>query len=576
MLNRWRQSDEPGTTQGRRVGFHLAVKLALGLVLATVAFLSVLGYVNLRLQRRHAEEIVLQSAERVSDVIRRSTHYQMLRNDRDALYETIRTLGSEPGIRRIRIFNEYGQISFSTDPAEVGTVVDKQAESCYACHAQEEKMGRPLERLPRLDRSRIFTDADGRRVLGVIRPIENEASCSNGACHAHPPDRRILGVIDADLDLDAVDAQLAAQQWQLGAATVLAVVLLSGVCIVLIWQVVHKPVRELTTGIHKVARGDLDSRLEVRSRDELGDLAESFNQMTADLSRARTELTGWAHTLEDRVEQKTRELKRAHEHVLQSEKMASIGKLAAVVAHEINNPLAGILTYSKLLRKWLAREEVAAQLDPSRRKEILDSLELIQSESRRCGEIVRNLLSFARAAPMHLEWANLCAVVDRVVRLVQHQADLAGTQIRVEIPADLPAVHCDPNAVQQVLLALVMNALDALPHGGNIWLRGRGAPSPGGGPGEMVLEVADDGAGIPADVLPHMFEPFFTTKERGHGVGLGLAVSRSIVERHGGRIEVQSEPGRGTTFTVTLPLDSQPPENEILQARQEVATTPGR
>jgi two-component system NtrC family sensor kinase len=271
--------------------------------------------------------------------------------------------------------------------------------------------------------------------------------------------------------------------------------------------------------------------------------------MTADLSEARAELTAWARTLEERVELKKSELKRAHEAVLQSEKMASIGKLAAVVAHEINNPLAGILTYTKLLRKWLERGE----WDAARHQEVRSSLELIEAESRRCGDIVKNLLTFARATPMNLERADLNAVVDRVVRLVRHQVELANIQLQCALDPKLPTVRCDPSAVEQVILALVMNAIEAMPRGGNLWLRSilRAEAN------QVQLQVKDDGVGIRPEVLAHLFEPFFTTKERGRGVGLGLAISRSIVEQHGGQIEVASELGNGTTFTVRLPLNGE-------------------
>jgi two-component system NtrC family sensor kinase len=526
------------------IKLSLGFKLALSLVVTLALFFLVFGYLNLRLQRQHSEAMVLESADRISDVIRRSTHFQMLRNDREALYHQIHTLGSEPGIRRIRIFNEHGRISFSTDPHEVGTYVDQQAEACYACHAQQE----PLTKLDRPDRARIFTDASGERVLGVIRPIENEPACSNAACHAHPPERRILGVIDADLSLATVDARLAEQQAQLVGFTVAAVALLAGLSVIFIWTVVHRPVKELIAGTQRVAEGRLDQPLAVRAQDELGELAASFNRMVADLAHAREELTAWNRLLEERVAAKSQELARAHQQMLHVEKMASVGKLAAVVAHEINNPLSGILTYSKLLRRWLA----AAELSAERRAEVESALELIERESRRCGEIVRNLLMFSRTAPMNLEWTNLNAVLERSVRLVRHQLELSGIQLRLEPAAEVPPVHCDPAQLEQVLLALVVNAIEAMPRGGTLTLRTRHRPEAGA----AVIEVADDGVGIPADILPQIFEPFFSTKEGGHSTGLGLAVSRSIIERHHGRIEVDSAPGRGTTFTITLPLDS--------------------
>jgi two-component system NtrC family sensor kinase len=534
-------------TLGTQIRFSLSFKLIVCLVVSLAALFSLFGFVNLRLQRQHSEDLVLHSADRVSDIILRSTRYQMLRNDREALYQVISTIGSEPGIRRVRIFNEEGRISFSTDASEVNTFVDKRAEACYGCHAQEQ----PLTKLDRPDRARIFTEPNGQRVLGVIRPIENEPTCSNASCHAHPPQRRILGVIDADLSLATVDKQLAEHQKQLVRFTALAFVVISLVSVAFVFVVVRRPVRELTAGTQRLAEGDLEHRLPVRASDELGELAASFNKMAADLARAHDELTSWNRMLEERVEQKTGELKRAHEHVLQVEKMASIGKLAAIVAHEINNPLSGILTYTKLMKKWLGR----TPWDDARREEVRSSLDLIETESRRCSDIVKNLLIFARARPMNLEWTSLNTILERCVKLVGHQLALSNIQLNSELENELPAVQCDPSQVEQVLLALMMNAIEAMPRGGNLWLRTRPVAVNGD---SVEVQVQDDGVGIAAEVLPHLFEPFFTTKERGHGVGLGLAISRGIIDRHHGRIDVQSEVGRGTTFTILLPISSLP------------------
>jgi len=534
-----------------RLGAGLAVKLAVCLVVSTGALFALFGYWNLRLQRQHSEDMVLQSADRISDVIQRSTRYQMLRNDREALYESIRTIGTEPGIRRVRIFNEEGRISFSTDPAEINTLVDKQAEACFACHAQQA----PLTRLDRPDRARIFHDAAGRRTLGLIRPIENEPACANAACHAHPPERRILGVIDTDLSLDTVDTQLAERQRQLAGFTLLAMVLASLVSVAFVWAVVHRPVKELKAGTQAMAAGDLDHRLEVRSADELGELAASFNKMAADLSRAHQELTGWARTLEDRVEQKTAELQQAHTHLVRSEKMAALGKLAATIAHEVNNPLAGILTYSRLCLKQLDSHEVT----PEKRAEVLEQLHIIERESRRCGDIMRNLLSFARQTPPRREPAELNALVEHTLALVRHELELRGIELETRLADGLPPLACDANQVQQVLLALAVNALEAMPRGGRLVVKTRAAS-------ESVLEVRvrDTGVGIPREALPHIFEPFFTTKEDQHRTGLGLAVARSIVEQHGGSLEVASTPGQGTEFTVRLPL--QPAEEPLAAA----------
>jgi len=535
--------DSGPTRRWSRLGNTLSARLILLLLAGMVVIFALLGYLNIRLHRQNLEEAALLSAERMSDVAIRATTYHMLRNDRVALYQSISTMASEPGVVRIRIFNQEGKISFSSDAAEVNTYVDKKAEACYACHAQAQ----PLAKLNRPDRFRIFKP-NGARVLGIITPIENQPSCSSAECHAHPAEQQVLGVLDTNVSLARADANLRASSLRMGAYTLVAMVLIAMLTGIFVWRMVHIPVKKLTAGTECLAHGQLGYQLDIVSRDELGELALSFNQMSRQLREAREEADAWAQTLEARVEDKTRELKHAHEQVMQSEKMASIGKLAATVAHEVNNPLAGILTYAKLLRKWLDRDG----WDSKRRDEVRGSLELIESESRRCGDIVRNLLTFSRSAPMNLQWADLNQVVDRCVRLMQHQAELNNVQLQSQLAEDLPQVQCDPAQIEQLLLALMINAGEAMPHGGNLWVRSRMVPEIGA----VQLEVQDDGVGIPESILPNLFEPFFTTKEKGHGVGLGLAISKGIVERHRGRIDVDSKPGQGTKFTITLPVDA--------------------
>jgi two-component system NtrC family sensor kinase len=530
-----------------RLTSSLSAKLITLLLVLMVGIFGLLGYLNIRLHRQHLETSVLGSAERVSDVIKRSTTYYMLRNDRDGLYQMMETIADEPGMVKVRIFDKDGRVSYSTDSAEVSHVVDKRAEACYGCHAQSQ----PMARLNRPDRFRIYRNGGGHRVLGIITPIENQPACSNAACHAHPASQQILGVLDTNISLAKTDAQLAASTRSMLVYTAGAMLIVALLSWIFVWRVVGEPIKALKSGTERLSQGDLGYQLQVQSHDEVGDLANSFNGMSLQLRSANEEIVAWARTLEDRVDQKTRELKRAHDHMLHVEKMASIGKMAAVVAHEINNPLSGILTYAKLLRKWLDRGET----EGDKHEEAMQCLELIAVESRRCGDLVKNLLTFSRTAPMNVETTDLNAVMDRSVRLVQHQLELNGVQLQIDLANDLPRVQCDPAQIEQVVLALVMNAIDAMPRGGNLWLRTRMNESRD----EVEIQVRDDGIGIPADILPQLFEPFLTTKESGHGVGLGLAISRGIIERHNGHIEVQSEAGKGTTFTITLPLEAGSP-----------------
>lgn len=520
----------------------ISAKLMVSIFIAMLYIFALLGYFSIRLHRKHLEAAALISAEQQSEVLRRSASHYMLNNDRDGLYEMMANMADQPGIVRVRIMNSEGVISYSTLPSEVGGAVNKDAEACYGCHEQS----KPLALLKRSDRFRVYHN-DKSRVLGVITPIENQAACSNAACHAHPASVQILGVLDTNLSLEKVDISLAQERRAMLTYTgvaLLLVVVLSGV---FIWFVVRNPLRELKAGTERVAKGELGFHIPVKSNDEIGDLAQSFNQMSSRLQLAQAEITAWARTLEDRVDEKTRELTQAHQHMLQVEKMATIGKMAAVVAHEINNPLSGILTYSRVVKRWIQNNFSSAP----RTQEMSGSLDLIASESKRCGELVKNLLSFSRVTPMNLEWCELNQVIDRCIRLVQHKMDMATIQLNLKLGDELPHVRCDPNQIEQVVLAMVINAIDAMPQGGNLWITTRQVSA-----SAIELTIRDDGMGIPDEHLTHIFEPFYTTKEAG-GSGLGLAISQNIVERHGGSIAVHSVAGQGTTFTILLPVDSQ-------------------
>ncbi len=521
---------------------HVSTKLLVLLLICLACGSAVLGYVNIRLHRHDLDEVSLEQAIEISDFVRDNTSRSMMANDREGLHEAIQAIGNHREIERIRIINKGGQVAFSSNSREAGIIIPMGNPQCIACH---QGSGTPTLR----NRFRIYEaqDQDGRhRVLGVITPIVNTPECSNADCHAHPATQQILGILDTGLSLKQADASLAQSSlW------VVMLLLCGGACVALfVWiairTVLHAPLARLREGTEHLAQGELGYQIEVESADELGALAIAFNSMSSQLQAAQREITSWAHTLEHRVEQKTSELQNTQHQILQVERMIAIGKMSAVVAHEINNPLAGILTYAKLLKRWLER----GLTGEDQKREAIESLELIASESKRCGELLQNLLSFSRTAPMNLSLSDLNMVIARTIRLAEHKAEMSGVLLQVDLDRNLPPLQCDSAQMEQVALAMVINAIDAMPHGGNLWVSTRKLPD-----GDQIeLQVRDDGVGIPPEILPQIFDPFTTTKEVGKGVGLGLAVSKGIVERHGGHIEVASELGVGTTFRIILPL----------------------
>jgi len=502
---------------------------------------GLLGYLNIQLHRKHLERAAEDEAARMSSIILRNTSYYMLRNERDGLYHIITELAGEPGVLRIRIINEEGRINYSSDPAEIGRQADPNPNSGVFSQVLGLQSEVPFAARQAI---RTYRLASGERALAIINPISNAPQCSSSECHAHPAAIKTLGFLDMNVSLATTEKAVAESRHLVWLYTILAIL---GVAILnagFVRHTLHGPLSALMQGTEHLGAGDLGYQIKLNStQGELTELAKSFNTMSQQLQEARKEINAWTHTLEERVEQKTSELTGAHEEMSRVERMASIGKLAAVVAHEINNPLAGILTYAKLLKKRAAKE-------PTVNIENVEMLELIESESRRCGEIVRNLMTFGRPSSMNYEPADLNGVIDRCVRLVRHQLELKNIELRLNLARDLASVRCDPGQIEQVVLALVMNAIDAMPNGGTLTFVTHKAP----GGTDVQVEVGDDGVGMPPEILKNMFEPFFTTKERGRGLGLGLAISRQIVERHQGRIEVKSELGRGTLFTITLPM----------------------
>jgi two-component system NtrC family sensor kinase len=508
------------------------------------------GAWNLSLQREHLTSLLRMNAERYAEVIRSSTREAMLRNHPEEVQRIIETIASQQPIERIRVFDKQGQISTSSYGQEVGTLVDTDAEQCFACHQRDE----PLDRLEQEERMRIFRNTDGVRVMGIISPIRNEPECTNAACHAHPASKTVLGVLDVQLSLAPVDADVAASERQMVAGLVTTAVSILALVGLLAWRMVLRPVRRLTRAASLVAAGDLATRVPVTSSDEIGELSESWNTMVGELEKARGELQDWGHTLEKRVKEKTEELERTHHRMMLVEKMASLGKLAAVVAHEINNPLTGIGTYARLLQRKLSSDGKGSE--PANGGETQKVLKLIDEESARCGNIVKNLLLFSRTPGARFSEEELPPLLDRCIMLVQHRAQLEEIEIRLEAEPSLPKIECDPSQVQQMILALVMNALEATPSGGHVTISARTHEEDAG----LVVQVADSGRGIRPEDLDQIFEPFFSTKEEVTQVGLGLSVVYGIVNRHHGTIEVQSEPGAGTTFTMFLP-SIQPKDN---------------
>ena len=304
---------------GRKIGF----KLTFGVILTVLIAIVIFAFFNIQSETKSLLSEVERHANQLSDAVKSDTEYDMLHNDRERIHESIRRIGQQESIDRIRVFNKSGEIIYSSDSAEIGKMVDKRAESCYRCHSA----GKPLEHLEQRERTRVYRPhPQSSRLLGIINPIYNAPSCWTAACHAHPETQTVLGVLDVNIPLTEVDRNIRRSQWAVVIFAVSAIVILSLIVGFLVRWWIDRPVQELLTGMRHVSGGNLAHRVNVNSDDELGMLARSFNNMTENLAEARLQL-------------------------FPSDKLASLGRLAAGVAHEINNPLTAVLTYSSYLQK---------------------------------------------------------------------------------------------------------------------------------------------------------------------------------------------------------------------------------
>ena len=521
-----------------KVGLYLAFALTLALLLFTLLVV------------RHQRDQLLQEATsrvtQLSEMITRSTRFAMLQNQPYYVHRIIQDVGSHKSIDRIRIFSKEGQIIDSTYAPEIGLKVDQKTEGCIRCH----RTTKPLEQISGNEKARIFSTADGKRLLGSMEVIRNEPSCHTATCHQHTKDQSVLGVLDIVYSLDEIDRSMRQN------VIIIAVLSLGFVTIALlsinffVRRLIYVPLRDLESGAKRLSSGNLEQPIPVRSEDEFGELAASFNAMTAALRNSRQELREWGRTLEEKVESRTRELRIAEAEAARGEKLASVGLLAAGIAHELNNPLTGILTFSHLLRKKMPDGSPDAE-----------DLDLVIRETKRCAVIIRRLLDFAREKAPEKKFCDFNQIVEDTVRIIQRPAHLRDIEITMDLDRDLPPVWVDADQMKQVIMNMLVNAQHAIEEKGSIAIRSRrvpeaGSTGPDARPVPMIeLSIIDTGCGIPERNLKRIFDPFFTSKELGKGTGLGLSVSHGIVSAHGGSIKVESTVGEGSTFRVYLPVD---------------------
>jgi len=516
--------------------FSLIQKLTILTGTVVVLFMTLFAWVNINNLQKLLVNNTIRDLDNLASTIIRMTHHQMLVDNRVVVYQMINEVANRPGIERIRMINRNGVIVHSTATDEIGQLLDQKAAHCNLCH----KPGQTLVRPPLLERSRFFTLPNGKQVMGLAKAVQNEQSCSTAACHAHAGSTKVLGVVDIIVSLDVLKADLASYRNRIILLTVLLIILLGASLTFFTLHLVNRPVNELLRHTARLAQGQLDCEMTPTSNDELGELMRAFQLMTSNLRQARNDLEEWGRTLEEKVRDRSEQLQRMQMQLVHTEKLASLGELVAGIAHEINNPLSGILIFSSLAAK-------DKRLDPA----LKGDLETISSEAQRCAGIVKGLLEFARDYQPKMTVCEINQVVLDSLRLVECQSVFQNVAILRQLDSDLPQIMADQNQLKQVFINIFINAGQAMQDlkRGELKIITTRAVEPEGG---VLVRISDSGCGVPEEQLCKLFDPFFTTKGTG-GTGLGLSVSYGIIQAHGGTITAESAIGVGTTFRISLP-----------------------
>ncbi|QOY90100.1 sensor histidine kinase [Paludibaculum fermentans] len=526
---------------------RLSSKLIVSLTVIVILINVVAGVVYLRVQNQHTLETMILGADQLSKSITSATWHAMKDDHRSAAYDIMSVIAAKQGVDRIRMFNREGRLMFSTKKGDNAQLMTVNEQPCVACHGS---MPVKVEVAP-ASRVRIYSGTDGRDSLNMVTPIYNEASCSQADCHAHPARTRVLGVLDVALSLDPVRQEEAAMTQHTVVTTGITILLTAVFIFFFVRYFVGVPIRELIEGTHAVSEMELGTPIRIsHSSEEMDALVTSFNTMRDRLQGAMDEINTFTQSLEKKVEDRTQQLKAAQQKLLHNDRLASLGQLAASVAHEINNPVSGVLNLAMLMQRILKDDGVP----PNRLADFRKYLGQVATETARVGRIVSDLLAFSRRSKPQRTPADLNRIIRSTLTLAAHKLKLCDTEVEVDLPADLPTVSCDPSQMQQVVLNLVLNAAEATQSkgGGKVLVRTRVAAD------QKCVEmlVQDNGEGISPENLSKIFDPFFTSKPEGKGVGLGLAVIYGIVQAHDGEIDVKSTVGEGATFTVTIPMES--------------------
>jgi len=518
------------------------------ITLSSVILFVLFGFIFRSVYEQNLNTVIRQNGNNIGSIVEGSLYHSMLENDKSKLKSTLDIINTMSGIDDVNMYDVHDNLVYSSFTSD--TAVHSNP-NCLLCHKNLQSM------FPRKEKSYRIIDVksecsmnkndNSHRHLIIRSPILNEKSCYTSACHAHQESDEVLGSLIIKMPLYDLDNAVAKSSTKFYLLATLSTILLVTVLILFTRKKIKDPLNDIIKASLAVANGNKNTRLEIKPNqlDDMRMVSQAFNDMLDNLQTATEELRNWSQQLEYKVQKKSEELGAAQNELIHIERIASLGKLSSSVAHEINNPLSGILVYTKLIHKQLSNPV----LDDAKKETMLKHLKLIENETKRCGEIVKGLLDFSRKDQEDFESKHLHKILQDTFELMTHPIKIANISFLTDFQAKSDLIFCSPNQIKQACVALIVNASEAVLENGEIIISTNNPDNE-----SIIIDITDNGIGIPEDDLPHIFQPFFSTKHDTSGIGLGLAIVHGIIKSHNGKIEVKSELGKGTTISITLPI----------------------
>lgn len=518
------------------------------IIISSIFLFVLFGIIFRQVNEGYMKSVIRQRGSDVALLVGGALYYSMLENDRSRLQSTLDIINQMSGIDDVNLYDKNEDLAYSSFSKENEGHSNPNCKECHESITSVFHGSNDFYKIIEIDTECEMNQNNvTNRHLLIRSPILNEPSCYTANCHAHHETEKILGTLVIKIplkELDETQEKLSKDFYLLAALTTFTLLTF---LIIFTRKKIKHPLNDLLSASIAVAKGDRSTRIEINPR-QLNDIkmvSKAFNEMLDNIESANNELHNWSQQLEYKIMKKTEELGQAQNELINVEKIASLGKLSLSVAHEINNPLSGILIYTKLIQKQMLSQEC----DSPKKEPVLKNLKMIETETKRCGDIVKGLLDFSRKDQDSYENKHANEILKETADLMKHSMEMSKIDFYCDFSGENDFIFCNPNQLKQACIAILVNASEAVSENGEITFKTSNPDEK-----HLKIEISDNGSGIDPENLSHIFEPFFSTKQKTRGIGLGLAIVHGIVHSHKGTIDIKSQVGEGTSIFIELPL----------------------